>query len=64
MYSKLIALSLTGPAGMNPQEKCCPWMGSWRVPGWEIRLNEPNHRCKRKDELSEYQRENMIFLQM
>lgn len=49
---------------MNPQEKCCPWLGSWRVPGWEIRLNEPNHRCKRKDELSEYQRENMIFLQM
>lgn len=58
LSSKLTALSLTGPAGMNPQERCYPWLGSWRAPGWEIRPNGPNHRCRRKEEPSEYPGEN------
>lgn len=59
----MTALSLTGPAGMNPQERCSPWLGSWKVPVWEIRLNGPNHRCKRKEEPSEY-KAKMIFIQI
>lgn len=55
LCSKLIALSLTVPAGMNRQERFCPWLGSWREPEWEIRLNGPNHRCRRKDGPSKYQ---------
>lgn len=61
LSSKLTVLSLTGPAGMNPQERCYPWLGSWRAPGWEIRLNGPNHRCRRKEEPSEYPGENDFF---
>lgn len=54
LCSKLTALSLTAPAGMNRRERFCPWLGSWREPEWEIRLNGPNHRCRKKDGPSKY----------
>lgn len=55
LCSKLTALLSTGPAGMSRQERFCPWLGSWREPVWEIRLNGPNHKCRRKDGPSRYQ---------